>query len=370
MYDPTDDNMDILSESSRSAMSDSSLDRFPPRSESSQTSHDWEMRSASPQPSVYSMTSSLRQAAYKQEYGRDLNNYSDVYQLPADEQELRRLDHQHYMFKRAMGKYPPPMDEVLADDPEHPKVVVDLGCGSGGWILDVARDYPHCSAIAIDLVPMQTLNLPPNCRSEVDDINLGLQHYFGAFDVAHARLICTGIRDYAGLVDHISHALRPGGMLQLTEYNFVIHDKHKKRIEIVPHQEGVELTGPWLPRWMSLAQQAIRTRGGEVEAADHLARWVREHGAFEEVQPRQFWFQASPWNKGTDSASKEANEIAKIMRDDLLQFFESGKPLLLGSGIPQDLVDIVEANARKELLDAETPLYILIEDVYARKQRD
>ena len=33
-----------------------------------------------------------------------------------------------------------------------------------------------------------------NLRSEVDDLNLGLEHYYGDFDVVHARLICTGVR--------------------------------------------------------------------------------------------------------------------------------------------------------------------------------
>ncbi|KAH8099720.1 S-adenosyl-L-methionine-dependent methyltransferase [Cristinia sonorae] len=354
--------------SSDTTMSDSSLDRFPPRSESSATSHDWEMRSASPQPSVYSMTSSLRQAAYRQEYGRGLNNYSDVYQLPADEEELQRLDHQHRMFTMVMDKYPPPLPDVLRANPEQPKAVVDLGCGSGSWILDIAREFPHCSAVAIDLVPMQNLELPPNCRSEVDDINLGLQHYFGAFDVAHARLICTGIRDYAGLVDHISHSLRPGGLVELTEYNFVIHDSEKRPIEIP--EDDKALTGPWLPRWMNLARKAIRTRGGEVEAADHLHRWVSEHGSFEDVVHRQYWFQSSPWNTGTDPDSLRANEVAKIMRDDLLLFLKSGRPLLLGSGIPEQLVDRVESNTMEELQNAKTQLYLLIEDVYARKRAD
>lgn len=49
------------------------------------------MHSASRPPSVFSITSSLRMLAYRQEYGRNLNNYSEVYRLPADEEELERL---------------------------------------------------------------------------------------------------------------------------------------------------------------------------------------------------------------------------------------------------------------------------------------
>lgn len=70
----------------------SSISSFPPLSPSIASSHtsNWE-RSDSPVPSILSMTSSLREAAFRQEYGRYLNNYSEVYRLPADEEELERL---------------------------------------------------------------------------------------------------------------------------------------------------------------------------------------------------------------------------------------------------------------------------------------
>lgn len=157
---------------------------------SSYTSYDASMRSLSPTPSVWSMTSSLRAEAYKQEFGRGLNNYSEIYRLPADAEELDRLgasqhsrsrilltsslDLQHNMFIEIMGKYIPPLPEVMADDvPGEQKAVLDLGCGSGRWfvpvalllsgslthyfrIMEAALDFPHCSAVAVDLVPMQS----------------------------------------------------------------------------------------------------------------------------------------------------------------------------------------------------------------------
>lgn len=131
---------------------ESESDIFSTRSAtSSATSHDISMRSGSPAPSVYSVTSSLMAASYRQEYGRGLNNYSEVYRLPADDEELDRLgtafvklshrclgltrtDSQHELFKKLMGRYPPPMAEVMADDtPGETKAVLDLGCGSGSW---------------------------------------------------------------------------------------------------------------------------------------------------------------------------------------------------------------------------------------------
>lgn len=120
---------------------------------SSFTSYDVSMRSRSPTPSVLSMTSSMRAQAFKQEFGRGLNNYSEVYRLPADQEELDRLgvlvrnmwrntplnspllEKQHLMFIEIMGKYPSPTYEVMADDGPggETKACLDLGCGSGSW---------------------------------------------------------------------------------------------------------------------------------------------------------------------------------------------------------------------------------------------
>ena len=47
--------------------------------------------SLSPAPSVYSLTESLRASSTKEEHGRGVNCYSDVYRLPADKEEWSRL---------------------------------------------------------------------------------------------------------------------------------------------------------------------------------------------------------------------------------------------------------------------------------------
>ncbi|KAJ3559010.1 hypothetical protein NM688_g597 [Phlebia brevispora] len=304
------------------------------------TTVDWEMRSASRPPSVFSMTSSMRALAYRHEYGRGINNYSDVYRLPADEEELARLDKQHELFAQVMGKYPPPMDEVLANAPGETKTCVDLGCGSGSWIVDVAQDYPHISAVAVDLVPLQVVcdrDMPLNCRSEVDDINLGLQHFQGDFNVVHVRLISSGIRDYKRLIDDIALTVRPAGLIDLTEFDFRVYGPDKK-----PLTEDASS----LAKWMHLASQAVKQQGGEPEAANYLQRWVSGHGAFEEVVYRRWWFQTSPWNPGQDLS----------------------RPLLLGSGLPEHVVNHHEDAASRELLEGIVPGYILVENVYARKK--
>lgn len=166
-------------------------------------------RTPSPEPDpIMHMDEQLRAALYKEEFGRNLNNYSDVYKLPVDEEELDRLERQYDMLNCLLGhKYARPMFEILSNGGSE-KAIVDLGSGSGNWIIDAARDFPYCSAVAIDLAPMRvmydmigtrsdyiepSIRMPANLRSEVDDINLGLEHFYGDFDVVHARLIATGV---------------------------------------------------------------------------------------------------------------------------------------------------------------------------------
>ncbi|KAL4067303.1 hypothetical protein V8B97DRAFT_2025140 [Scleroderma yunnanense] len=342
-----------------------SLDSFTESTATSRTSVDVSMRSQSPTPSVFSMTSSLRAQAYKQEYGRDLNNYSDVYRLPADEEELDRLDRQYEMFCKVTGKYPPPLPDVLADSGFEVKAVLDLGCGSGSWIMDVARDFPHCSAVAVDLVPMQSIHMPPNCRSEVDDINLGLEHFYGDFNVVHAQLISAGIRDYHSMVDQISHVLRPGGLIDITEFPFYLCGADKQPITF----PAGAFEPPWVALWMSYAARAIRGRGADADAALHIHRWISSNPTFEDVVLRDIWLPVAPFLEGNDPDVVFWNEVAVTVRDDVKAFIKSCRPLLLGHGLSQEFIDAMERNVCQELDEAKTPLYAHIINVYARKKQ-
>lgn len=88
-YDGSDDESDSYSMVSGS---------YAPSHGTAATSVDWDMRSVSRAPSVLSMTSSIRSAAFRHEYGRGINNYSEVYRLPADDEELDRLGGWFQMF--------------------------------------------------------------------------------------------------------------------------------------------------------------------------------------------------------------------------------------------------------------------------------
>ncbi|KAJ7292900.1 hypothetical protein C8J57DRAFT_1267514 [Mycena rebaudengoi] len=340
--------------------SETSLPPFspPPSALGSHTSYDVSMRSPSPTPSVWSVSSSMRAQATRQEYGRELNNYSEVYRLPADDEELDRLNKQHEMFLEVMGKYPSCLPAIMEDN------VPGEGCGSGAWIMELAREFPSSHCVAIDLVPMQSLTMPDNCRSEVDDINLGLEHFYGDFNVVHARLISSGIKDYVNLLDQMAHVLRPAGLLIVMEFDFHVYqhmdDGNHLRLDL----ETSKMEEPWLARWMVFVSVAARNAGGHPDAANHLQSWITSHPAFEDVVYQDYWIPVSPH----PSFNQFQRRIGAQMRDDILAFLKSGRPLLLGSGVPEAIVDELQLNAERELRSCARQQYIRCQSVHARKK--
>ncbi|KAG5639552.1 hypothetical protein H0H81_012223 [Sphagnurus paluster] len=287
-YDISDTDVDAEDSDIYSVASLPPFSPPPSVSASSHTSYDVSMRSGSPTPSVWSMTSSIRAHAFKQEYGRGINNYSEVYKLAADDDEVDRLG-----------------------------------------------------------------------LSEVDDINLGLEHFYGDFNVVHAQLIASGIKDYFNLVEQISHVLRPGGLIILAEWDFACYDLNRQRVRVGTH----ELKAPWWSRWLAFAEIAIRNSGGSADAATHIRSWVTEHPAFEDPVYEEHWLPTSAWPR--DPFWKR---IGAIMVDDISEFMKSGRPMLLGSGVPEAVVNELEHNARLEIKHAWYPQYILLKRIYARKK--
>ncbi|KAH6917073.1 S-adenosyl-L-methionine-dependent methyltransferase [Coprinopsis sp. MPI-PUGE-AT-0042] len=309
--------------------------------------HDPSDSEGSPPTAVIELTDEQHAAMYKEEYGRSLNAYSDVYQLPVDEEEFGRLRKQHDMLAHIIGKYPPPLPRILTSNIPGEKAVLDLGCGNGDWICSVATDFPNCEAVGVDLVPCPT-EAPDNVRFEVDDINLGIEHFYGQFDVVHCRLISPGISDYLLLIDQIARVLRPGGLMILGESDCIIYD-----VDHRPIPAPLDAAGPpWWPRWMTHLRAAIEQRGGSIEAARHLLRWVRDHGGFTNMSYQDVWL---PAVAGPDDDYEDP--IYSHMKDDVLTFIRSGRPLLLKGGFSEETVVALEDNAVRELHESESPMF-------------
>src|SRR5271170_15722 len=92
------------------------------------------------------------------------------YPLPNDSEEHTRLDNLHHMFRNLVGR------NVLAPIGPKPMRILDVGAGSGRWVVEVAEEFPSATVIGVDLSPIEPPGkVPENCEFVVGDLTDGLK---------------------------------------------------------------------------------------------------------------------------------------------------------------------------------------------------
>jgi hypothetical protein len=80
------------------------------------------------------------------------------YLLPKDEQEIHRLDYQHYILRQVLrGNTYAPVESMLRKG----CTVLDVGCGTGRWAKEIAATYPKTQVVGFDLEEVITPTQPP-----------------------------------------------------------------------------------------------------------------------------------------------------------------------------------------------------------------
>jgi len=136
--------------------------------------------------------------------------------------EMGRLIDQDRMITAAMGG---PL-VGLSNLPSQAQIL-DLGCGPGGWVLDVAYARPTIEVAGVDI--SQTMVAYANARARtqlltnasfgVMDIRQPLDFSSASFDLVNARFLVGALKreDWAPFIAECTRVLKPGGILRLTE---------------------------------------------------------------------------------------------------------------------------------------------------------
>ena len=112
------------------------------------------------------------------------------------------------------------------------QTVLDIACGPGGWVLDVARAYPQMQVTGFDTDRMlvefaraqaQMYHLD-NTHFRVMDATKPLKFADASFDFVNARLLVSFMlpQKWPRLMQECVRILRPGGILRLTECEVAI----------------------------------------------------------------------------------------------------------------------------------------------------
>lgn len=139
-----------------------------------------------------------------------------------DPAEMARIINLSRLLTKAMGG-------PLAGIPNLPEgaKVVDLACGPGGWVLDVAFARPDVEIAGVDISKIMIDYAKACLRSQhltyasfgVMDITQPLEFSDNTFDLVNARYLIGVLRreHWDPFLDEVARILKPGGLLRLTE---------------------------------------------------------------------------------------------------------------------------------------------------------
>jgi len=138
--------------------------------------------------------------------------------------ELARLVNQDQMMTRAMGG---PLSEQSTETLSSMQHILDLGCGPGSWVLDVAFAYPHIEVCGGDISKIMIDYANARARSQgIKNASFGVMDITKPFDLADGSVDLVNGRALFGVlrreawqlfIAECTRILRPGGVLRLTE---------------------------------------------------------------------------------------------------------------------------------------------------------
>ncbi len=126
------------------------------------------------------------------------------------------------------------MGGTLAERPDFSGItaVLDLGCGPGGWVLEVARAHPDIEVTGIDIsrsmirfAQAQAVSRGyGNARFMVMDVKQPLEFPDASFDLVNERTLLGVMApgEWPQVLAECKRILRPGGIIRLTEFEMPV----------------------------------------------------------------------------------------------------------------------------------------------------
>jgi ubiquinone/menaquinone biosynthesis C-methylase UbiE len=249
--------------------------------------------------------------------------------------ELKRLSIQDQMITTSMG-------DVLPEqaDPTIFHSVLDVGCGTGGWLIEAAKVYPSMSRlVGVDISnTMVSFAWNQAAEQQVDDrvefavmdaLRL-LEFPAATFDLVNLRFGSSYVRiwEWPQVISEMLRVSRPGGIIRLTEPAVI-----------------QQSSSPALLQFCTLLQGTLSRAGYLFEEAPtgitaHLARLLTRYGA-KSVQTKDY---ALLFRAGT--------EEGQAFFEDLASAFQTFRPFLQRWGrLPKEY----DAICQQALSDMKQP---------------
>lgn len=180
------------------------------------------------------------------------------YLLPKDAQEDERLRFQHYALHHAFGNH------YLAPLSSETKTILDVGCGTGIWPMDMAQQFPQAHVVGVDVTFTSLPRFLPNtCVFSQADVLHGLPFPDQQFDFTHQRLLVFAIPApcWPAVVQELVRVTRSQGWVELLEAGTMVHN-----------------AGPATERLLSWLRETAQAFGIELTMVTQLGDLLRQAG--------------------------------------------------------------------------------------------
>ncbi|KAG9048515.1 hypothetical protein FS837_012705 [Tulasnella sp. UAMH 9824] len=274
----------------------------------------------SPSPSVYSYHSSVDGGIMLREiHGRTFNNTSEHYMLPADVTEHSRLDLQHELLNKIRGGLfyvPRAVKKALAAREGSQPSILDIGSGSGSWVIEMGRQFPHAEVVGLDLAP-------------------------------------ANLSSYRKFMDEVVEILRPGGVYLTVEGDMQLHDENRNPLPLI--NEG-EPGFTYTVRIFYAILEAMRARGPGIDTYPKIYGWLQDQGTvWESVGQKMVYIPLGAWDH---DASPKDRKMAELMGQDIVSLIPSVRPMLLSYGWFDETVDKWSTGAQEEIKSLKNKFHI------------
>ncbi|CAG8521282.1 2068_t:CDS:2 [Acaulospora morrowiae] len=160
--------------------------------------------------------------------GRRFHNLEGVnYPYPNDTIETNRLKLDHYVSKYAWQGtifYSPLENELTEGDGFR---VLDVGCGSGSWLMEMALDYPKSTFIGVDIAEMMTKEKRPQNVGFIQcNVLEGLPFPNNTFNFVYQSNMISAFTEeqWPLMIDEVIRITKPGGWIELEEKHWIFED--------------------------------------------------------------------------------------------------------------------------------------------------
>ena len=242
-----------------------------------------------------------------------------TYVLPKDNEEINRLDFQHFMLRAVIqGNYIAPLDK-------NPQAVLDVGTGTGRWAQEIAFEFPHAYVVGCDLIEQKSerTSSPPNFQFVEADALKGLPFGDATFDFVHQRLLFLAIPATAwqSEINELVRLVRPGGWVELVE---------------------TELSGQNLgPACLQMGEWMItisQMRGADPSQVPNMANHLRTAG-LQNIITKPFTIPVGNWG----------GRLGTMMATDMISITKALKPLIIAKlGIDPNAFEKAVQNQQAE----------------------